>query len=74
MQLAAEIDRRIGAITAIHPLSSAADLVRERQLEEEEAMSIVFPGILKVLDPSELNESWGVYRGQLEGKEVEGHE
>ncbi|MBT2765256.1 acetylxylan esterase [Paenibacillus sp. ISL-20] len=62
VQLAAEIDRRIGAITAIHPLSSAADLVRARQLEEEEAMSVVFPGILKVLDPSELNESGSISR------------
>lgn len=74
VQLAAEVDHRIGAITAIHPVSSAADLVRARQLEEEEAMSVVFPGIFKMLDPSQLNEPRVEYRGQLEGKDVEGHE
>ncbi|MFG1734498.1 alpha/beta hydrolase family protein [Paenibacillus sp. 843] len=74
VQLAAEVDRRIGKITAVHPVSSAADLVRARQLEDEEAMSVVFPGIFKVLDPSELNPSRGENRRRLEGKEVEEHE
>lgn len=73
-QLAAEVDHRIGTITAIHPVSSAADLVRARQIEEEETMSVVFPGIFKMLDPSDLNEPREAYRGQLEGKDVEGHE
>lgn len=69
VQLAAVIDKRIGAITAVNPLSSIADLVKAKELKEEGAMSVVFPGILKILDLHELDEL--LLRRQLERKEVE---
>ncbi|ANA80665.1 hypothetical protein C7121_03405 [Paenibacillus glucanolyticus] len=74
VQLAAVIDPGIGQVKAVDSLSSISKLASARQLEEEGAMSVVFPGMLKVLDLPDLNEPQGDDRGQRERKEVEGHE
>jgi len=72
VQLAAVIDRRINTIMAVNPLTCITDLIKARQLEEDGVMSIVWPGILQVLDLPELNNR--DFREQLVEKEVERHE
>ncbi|MGN7384969.1 Predicted dienelactone hydrolase [Chlamydia abortus] len=54
VQLAAMLDKRIGRITGRDLLGSISDWVEMLHYEEEDVMSLVFPGILQYLDLGEL--------------------
>jgi cephalosporin-C deacetylase-like acetyl esterase len=55
-KLAAVLDARVGRSIAVDPLDSVADWVKSRHFEEEDAMSVVLPGILKYFDLHELSD------------------